>query len=90
MLDRRLSRGIDAYDRDSFVRALTSAEPLGELGGSQLETFNKGEAAGPLDGRDARAARGVARHAVRVQSAERATCCFSKTWASVRSGSIAC
>ena len=50
MLDRRLSRGIDAYDRDSFVRALTSAEPLGELGASQLETFNRGEAAGPLTG----------------------------------------
>ena len=50
MLDRRLSRGIDAYDRDSFVGALTSAEPLGELGASQLETFNKGEAAGPLMG----------------------------------------
>ena len=50
MLDRRLSRGIDAYDRDSFVGALTRAEPLGELRPSELETFNKGEAAGPLMG----------------------------------------
>jgi muramoyltetrapeptide carboxypeptidase len=50
MLDRRLGRGIDAYDRDSFVRALTSAEPLGELAAVHLETFNKGEAAGPLMG----------------------------------------
>ena len=50
MLDRRLSRGIDAYDRASFVGALTSTEPLGELGAAQLETFNKGEAAGPLMG----------------------------------------
>ena len=50
MLDRRLSRGIDAYDRDSFVGALTSTEPLGELGVPQLETFTKGEAAGPLMG----------------------------------------
>jgi len=50
MLDRRLSRGIDAYDRDSFVGALTSTEPLGELGADRLETFNKGEAAGPLMG----------------------------------------
>ncbi len=50
MLDRRLSRGIDAYDRDSFVRALTTTDPLGELGGSRLETLNKGEAAGPLSG----------------------------------------
>jgi muramoyltetrapeptide carboxypeptidase len=50
MLDRRLSRGIDAYDRDSFVGALTSTEPLGELVAERLETFNKGEAAGPLMG----------------------------------------
>jgi len=50
MLDRRLSRGIDAYDRDSFIRALTSSEPLGEVGGSQLEIVNSGEAAGPLMG----------------------------------------
>jgi len=50
MLDRRLSRGIDAYDRDSFIRALTSGEPLGEVGGSQLEIVNSGEAAGPLMG----------------------------------------
>jgi len=50
MLDRRLSRGIDAYDRDSFIRALTSGEPLGEVGGSQLEIVNRGEAAGPLMG----------------------------------------
>jgi muramoyltetrapeptide carboxypeptidase len=50
MLDRRLGSGIDAYDRDSFVRALTSPEPLGELSAPQLETFCKGEAAGPLMG----------------------------------------
>ena len=50
MLDRRLSRGIDAYDRDSFMTALTSTEPLGELGGSHLEIVNGGEAAGPLMG----------------------------------------
>src|SRR5688572_21042446 len=50
MLDRRLGSGIDAYDRDSFVGALTRAEPLGELRVSQLETFRKGEAVGPLMG----------------------------------------
>jgi muramoyltetrapeptide carboxypeptidase len=50
MLDRRLSRGIDGYDRESFLGALTRAEPLGELAASQLETFNPGEAAGPLMG----------------------------------------
>jgi muramoyltetrapeptide carboxypeptidase len=50
MLDRRLGRGSDGYDRDSFVRALTQPEPLGELGASTLETFCRGEAAGPLVG----------------------------------------
>lgn len=50
MLDRRLGRGIDAYDRDSFIRALMEAEPLGELSAPQLETLRKGEAAGPLMG----------------------------------------
>lgn len=50
MLDRRLSRGIDAYDRDSFIGALMRAEPLGELHAPQLETFNTGEASGPLVG----------------------------------------
>jgi muramoyltetrapeptide carboxypeptidase len=50
MLDRRLSRGIDAYDRLSFLGALTSAEPLGELGGTSLETIKGGEAAGLLMG----------------------------------------
>ena len=50
MLDRRLSRGIDAYDRSSFLRALSEAEPAGELATSKLETLRSGEAAGPLIG----------------------------------------
>ena len=50
MLDRRLGRGIDAYDRDTFIRALTSPEPLGDLAAPALETFREGEAAGPLVG----------------------------------------
>ncbi|HKY20666.1 MAG TPA: LD-carboxypeptidase [Vicinamibacterales bacterium] len=50
MLDRRLGRGVDAYDPDTFMRALTSTEPLGELTAPALETFCKGEAAGPLMG----------------------------------------
>ena len=50
MLDRRLSRGIDAYDRESFIRALTSIEPPGEMAAARLETFNKGDASGPLTG----------------------------------------
>jgi muramoyltetrapeptide carboxypeptidase len=50
MLDRRLGRGIDAYDRSSFMGALTTAKPLGELSAPQLETFRTGDAAGPLMG----------------------------------------
>lgn len=50
MLDRRLGRGIDAYDSDTFLRSLTSTEPLGELPAPALEAFSKGEAAGPLIG----------------------------------------
>jgi muramoyltetrapeptide carboxypeptidase len=50
MLDRRLGRGADGYDRDSFIRAVTDPAPLGELGRGTLETFCKGEAAGPLMG----------------------------------------
>ena len=50
MLDRRLGGGIAAYDRDTFVRALTRTEPMGELATPALETFCKGEAAGPLMG----------------------------------------
>ena len=84
-----LSRGIDAYDRDSFVGALTSAEPLGELGARAARDVQQGRGRRSADGRHARAAGGVARHAVRVRSAQRATCCFSKMSASVRSASIA-
>jgi muramoyltetrapeptide carboxypeptidase len=50
MLDRRLGRGIDAYDEDTFVRALTSTEPLGEIRAPTVETFCKGEATGALMG----------------------------------------
>ena len=50
MLDRRLGGGSEAYDEDTFLRALTSAEPLGELGGASLETFVAGEACGVLVG----------------------------------------
>ena len=50
MLDRRLGRGIDAYDRDTFMRALTRTEPLGELAPEALETVRQGEAEGLLMG----------------------------------------
>jgi muramoyltetrapeptide carboxypeptidase len=50
MLERRLSRGADGYDRDSFERILCRAEPAGELAPATLETIRPGEAAGPLFG----------------------------------------
>jgi muramoyltetrapeptide carboxypeptidase len=50
MIDRRLSRGRDGYDEDTFVRALCVREPLGELAPAGLESFRAGEAVGPLLG----------------------------------------
>jgi len=50
MLDRRLSRGADGYDVDSFMRALCRTEPLGELAPPGLEAIRGGEAAGLLLG----------------------------------------
>jgi len=50
MLDRRLGRGSDGYDRGSFVRAITVPEPMGELPAPALECLRKGEAAGVLTG----------------------------------------
>ena len=50
MLDRRLGNGVAAYDRDTFVRALTDAQPLGELPAPGLETLREGEASGVVVG----------------------------------------
>ena len=50
MLDRRLSRGLDGYDRQSFMGAVTVAEPLGELAPPQVETLRRGEVSGLLVG----------------------------------------
>ena len=50
MLDKRLGRGTAAYDRDTFLRALMSDEPLGELAPAALETIREGEASGLLMG----------------------------------------
>jgi muramoyltetrapeptide carboxypeptidase len=50
MLDRRLSRGPEGYDADSFTRALCRREPMGELASPALEPIRRGEAAGPLFG----------------------------------------
>jgi muramoyltetrapeptide carboxypeptidase len=50
MVAGHLSRGEGGYDRDVFLRAVTRAEPLGELPAPGLETIVAGEAAGPLVG----------------------------------------
>lgn len=50
MLEGRLARGEAGYDRESFVRALCRAEPLGEMATPELETVRPGDAAGPLAG----------------------------------------
>jgi muramoyltetrapeptide carboxypeptidase len=50
MLDRRLSRGAEGYDADSFVRALCRRAPMGELAPPALESIRVGEAAGVLLG----------------------------------------
>lgn len=46
----RLGRADGGYDRESFLRALTDANPLGELALSGLETLRPGEASGVLLG----------------------------------------
>ena len=50
MIDRRLSRGADGYDRGSFERALCRPEPAGELSAEGVETLREGKAAGVLLG----------------------------------------
>jgi muramoyltetrapeptide carboxypeptidase len=50
MLERRIGAGAAGYDRDSFWRALTSAEPLGALAPAGLEVLRSGEARGVLMG----------------------------------------
>jgi muramoyltetrapeptide carboxypeptidase len=50
MLERRIGAGATGYDRDSFWRALTSAEPLGTMAPEGLEVLRSGEARGVLVG----------------------------------------
>jgi len=50
MLAGRLGRGADGYDAQSFLRAVSSREPMGELRPPGLETVKRGEASGPLFG----------------------------------------
>jgi len=50
MLDGRLGRGPEGYDRDSFEKALCRREPMGELEPPGVETIARGEARGMLLG----------------------------------------
>jgi muramoyltetrapeptide carboxypeptidase len=50
MLDRRLGRGADGYDPDSFLKALCSPKPMGELPAPELVSVRSGEATGLLFG----------------------------------------
>jgi muramoyltetrapeptide carboxypeptidase len=50
MLEGRLALGAERYDRDTFLRAVTKASPLGELPAPALEALVPGEAAGPIFG----------------------------------------
>ena len=90
MLEGRLGRGADGYDRASFVGAVARPEPLGELAPAGLEALRPGEASGHARW----AARltqlaSLAGHAVRVRSAAGRPCCSSTKWASGRIASIA-
>jgi muramoyltetrapeptide carboxypeptidase len=50
MLDRRLGRGADGYDKASFLNALTRRDPMGELTAPALEVIRPGTATGRLYG----------------------------------------
>ena len=50
MVERRLAAGASAYDRSSFVGALSSSEPLGELSPDSVEVLRDGDAVGALVG----------------------------------------
>lgn len=49
MIDRRIARGHEAYDLDSFLRSLGPG-PMGELAPEGLEVLQPAEAEGPLFG----------------------------------------
>jgi muramoyltetrapeptide carboxypeptidase len=50
MLEKRLARGPEGYDRESFLRSLTRPEPVGELAPESLVVLQAGEAEGPIYG----------------------------------------
>lgn len=50
MLAGRLGRGVEGYDRDSFLRLLMQKAPVGELRAAALVSVRAGEASGTLLG----------------------------------------
>ena len=50
MVEGRFAHGPDGYDRDTFLRAVTRAEPMGEIGNDGVEALRNGEAQGTLVG----------------------------------------
>ncbi len=77
MLEGRLARGEAAYDRSSFERVLTRAEPAGLLTHPQLETLRPGEAVGTLVGGTLDPTPGIAGDAIRLRSPSR-TCALHR------------
>jgi muramoyltetrapeptide carboxypeptidase len=50
MLEGRLARGTDGYDREAMLRVVGSPEAAGEMTIADLEALRSGEAAGPVVG----------------------------------------
>lgn len=50
MIEGRFARGAAGYDRDSFVRCVSRAEPVGEITHPNVEALRPGEASGMLVG----------------------------------------
>ncbi len=50
MVEGRFARGADGYDRDSFLRAVTRAQPIGEVPLHGVDSLAAGEARGRLVG----------------------------------------
>jgi muramoyltetrapeptide carboxypeptidase len=50
MLEGRLARGVEGYDRDALLRVVGTAEAAGELDARDLAILRPGEAAGPVVG----------------------------------------
>jgi muramoyltetrapeptide carboxypeptidase len=50
MLEGRLARGAEGYDRDTFIRCLCRPQPADEMTHPQIEVLHSGEAAGMLIG----------------------------------------